>query len=123
MTSTLTRRSSFAFLLLCLTTLLTLVNSCGKTETPEKPTTAGTTPVTAPVPYPSVRGQEFKGEKNFAYLINNFQQGKTEPTPWAGFWWPYTKNGIASPTTGGASPAGKYDAARGGKTHAQAWEV
>ena len=67
---------------------------------------------------------DLKGEKNFAHLINTFTQGKTEPTPWAGDWWPYTKNGIAA---GGfmdnISPAGKYDAARGHTTQSQQWEV
>jgi hypothetical protein len=67
---------------------------------------------------------DLKGEKNFAKLINQFQQGKTEPTPWAGYWWPYTRNGIAAGGfTDNASPAGKYDAARGHTTHAQEWEV
>jgi hypothetical protein len=44
--------------------------------------------------------------------------------PWVGYWWPYTSNGIASGRyAGGYSPAGKYDAARGGGTQAQLWEV
>ena len=75
-------------------------------------------------PYPSFRPTELQGEKNFAHLINLYTQGKVEPQPWAGYWWPYTKNGIAA---GGfmdaQSPAGKYDAARGGSTHAQSWEI
>lgn len=70
------------------------------------------------------QASDLKGEKNFAQLINLYAQGKTEPTPWAGYWWPYTRNGIAA---GGfmdnQSPAGKYDAARGHTTHAQEWEV
>ena len=76
------------------------------------------------VPYPNFRGSDFHGEKNFALLINQYTQGKIEPTPWAGFWWPYSGNGIAA---GGffnnASPAGKYDAARGNTTQAQMWEI
>jgi hypothetical protein len=65
------------------------------------------------------------GEKNFANLINNYAQGKPATVPWAAYWWAYTENGIASGKhTGGQSPAGKYDAARGnagGK--AQDWEI
>ena len=71
--------------------------------------------------------REFHGERNFANLINNYAMAKTTPTPWAGAWWPYSANGIAAssgePGVGGGSPAGKYDAARGHKTHAQEWEV
>lgn len=108
------------------------LTSCGpapKTE-PQAPVndpaaTEGNAPGEAappPAPGPTFRGQDLVGEKNFAYLINNHLVGKVEPNPWAGAWWPYTKNGIASGTNGG-SPAGKYDAARGGATQAQAWEV
>ena len=69
-------------------------------------------------------GAQAAATKNFAYLINHYQQGKTTPTPWAGYWWPYSSNGIATGGFGsGASPAGKYDAARGGTTHAQDWEA
>jgi hypothetical protein len=75
-------------------------------------------------PYPNFHGQDSHGEKNFAVLINNYAQAKTTPNPWAGFWWPYTENGIASGKfDGGKSPAGKYDAARGNTTHAQEWEI
>ena len=74
--------------------------------------------------YPTFRGVEARGEKNFATLINSYAKGKVEPTPWAAYFWPYTKNGIAA---GGfmsnQSPAGKYDAARGNRTNAQAWEM
>lgn len=73
-------------------------------------------------PYPNFRGQDFHGEKNFAKLMNTFPQGKADPTPWAGYWWPYTGNGIAA-GYGGGSPSGKYDAARGRSTQSQAWEV
>src|SRR3954466_15013108 len=66
---------------------------------------------------PCFRGGAVQGEKNFAYLMNNYLEGKPEPTPWAGFWFPYTANGIAAGS--GGSPAGKYDAARGHKTNAQ----
>lgn len=75
-------------------------------------------------PYPSFRGGELRGEKNFAKLINQYTRAKVEPTPWAGYWWPYSSNGIASGAHGsGGSPAGKYDAARGGRTRAQNWEA
>ncbi|NBU20880.1 hypothetical protein EBS43_05645 [bacterium] len=75
-------------------------------------------------PYPNFKPTELQGEKNFAFLINNYPQGKVEPQPWAGYWWPYTKNGIAAGGfMDGQSPAGKYDAARGGVTHAQSWEI
>jgi hypothetical protein len=81
-------------------------------------------------PYPNIKGGEVKGDKNFALLINNYSKG-TGDKGWAAFWWPYTGNGIASGVYGGgsihggggASPAGKYDAARGGTTQAQQWEV
>ncbi len=105
--------------------LVFTANSCGKPEEAIAPSIStpeiSETPI---VPYPNFRGQEFRGEKNFATLINSFAQGKTDPTPWAGFWWPYTQNGIASGQYGyGMSPAGKYDAARGGLTNAQLWEI
>ncbi|NDD92297.1 hypothetical protein EBZ37_09455 [bacterium] len=67
---------------------------------------------------------DLAGEKNFAVLMNRYQQGRPSRSPWVGYWWPYTANGIASGRyTGGASPAGKYDAARGGATQAQIWEI
>ncbi len=83
---------------------------------------------TAHGPDRSFQPSDLHGEKNFAKLINTFTQGKSEPTPWAGYWWPYTSYGIAA---GGfayngvtpGSPAGKYDAARGHATNAQQWEV
>ncbi len=75
-------------------------------------------------PYPNFHGGEVRGEKNFAAMINQFREGKPARPAWAGFFWPYTGNGIASGSQGrGFSPAGKYDAARGGLTKAQDWEV
>ena len=62
------------------------------------------------------------GVTNYATLINTYAQGKPKREPWAAHWWPYTENGIAAGGSSG-SPAGKYDAARGGTTHAQEWEV
>lgn len=109
--------------------LSTGLTSCGTQKAPP-PEEAGIAapeilqPTPPPNPYPNIRGQEFRGEKNFARLINEHTQGKVEPTPWAGFWWPYTGNGIAAGSfRGNESPAGKYDAARGRITNAQGWEV
>ncbi|MEN9724315.1 MAG: hypothetical protein RJB38_2301 [Pseudomonadota bacterium] len=69
-----------------------------------------------------MRASEALGERNFARLMAQHFEGTPERQPWAGFWWPYTSNGIAK-NLSGSSPAGKYDAARGGLTHAQSWEV
>ncbi len=67
---------------------------------------------------------DLRGEKNFANLINKYQSARPTRVPWVGYWWPYTANGIASGRyAGGYSPAGKYDAARGGVTQAQYWEA
>jgi hypothetical protein len=81
-------------------------------------------------PYPNIRGGDVKGDKNFAELINKYPEGKAKTPAWAAFWWPYTGNGIASGAYGGGSshgggysPAGKYDAARGGRTNSQSWEI
>lgn len=94
------------------------VSSCGA---PER---QNANPEEVGVPYPGFTGQNFQGEKNFAHLLNHYQEGKPSRKPWAGFWWPYTGNGIASGAYGrGISPAGKYDAVRGGKTTAQGWEL
>jgi hypothetical protein len=74
-------------------------------------------------PYPRFRGGDVAGEKNFAALINKYAEGKPKRAPWAGYWWPYKEQGIASARSGsGGSPAGKYDAARGNQTSAQSWE-
>jgi hypothetical protein len=69
-----------------------------------------------------LRSGEAAGERNFARLMSMHPQGTPSRQPWAGFWWPFTSNGIARNVSGG-SPAGKYDAARGGLTHAQDWEA
>jgi len=103
---------------------MTLWNGCGAPDngSADDGSSAGVSANPAN-PYPNFHGQDSHGEKNFAVLINNYAQAKTTPSPWAGFWWPYTANGIASGKFNGASPAGKYDAARGGTTHAQDWEI
>lgn len=114
------RKRTYLALVAILAASSTLLNSCGGSDPnpDEEPGTASNSP------YPNIHGGDFHGEKNFALLINNYTKGKTEPTPWAGYWWPYTKNGIAAGGFGSAgSPAGKYDAARGGTTSAQAWEI
>src|SRR4051812_12673472 len=54
---------------------------------------------------PCFKGGSVQGEKNFSTLINSYLSGKPEPTPWAGYWFPYTENGIAAGKTG-TSPAG-----------------
>jgi hypothetical protein len=112
---------------------LSLLSGCGAPNRPapepqnsveEPPTNAPVENAAGPPPYPNFRGQEFRGEKNFANLINHYAEGKIAPTPWAGFWWPYAKNGIAAGGFGDStSPAGKYDAARGRSTNAQTWEI
>jgi hypothetical protein len=62
------------------------------------------------------------GEKNLAGILSAHAQGKAARTPWAGSWWPYSKDGIANPGAQGKSPAAKYDAARGEGARAEAWE-
>jgi len=76
-------------------------------------------------PYPNRRGQEVLGQKNFAYLMNNHRKAKLAKTPWVGWWWAYTANGVANGLHHPEmhSPAGKYDAARGGFPKAQEWEI
>jgi hypothetical protein len=120
------RRYLKAVSALGLTCVASLSSSCGAPDqlAPPVADTSEQTPEEAAPPYPNFRGQEFRGEKNFANLINSYAKGKVEPTPWAGYWWPYTKNGIAAGGfTDNQSPAGKYDAARGRTTQSQAWEV
>ncbi len=95
-----------------------LVASCGKGSGELDPEDLG-----IGGPDSNFSGGAAGSEKNFAALINNFAQAKPAHQPWAGFWWPYTSNGIARSTHEGASPAGRYDAARGRTTNAQNWEV
>jgi hypothetical protein len=97
---------------------LLILYACGSRGTPENLEDLGIAP-----PYPGRAGRtDVSGEKNYATLINLYAEGRPAKTPWAGYWWPYTANGIASSKTG-ASPAGKYDAARGFRNGAQSWEV
>jgi hypothetical protein len=110
-----------AFGVLSLIPLATALNSCSPKRDDESEEVDGV------YPYRNVQGGEVRGETNFATLINSYTEGKPSPAPWAAFWWPYTANGIASGKYGsgsdGNSPAGKYDAARGRRTNAQAWEI
>lgn len=93
--------------------ILALANSCGRSQEDE-----------ASLAYPTLPGRtEVRGDKNFANLINGYAEGRPKKAPWAGFWWPFTANGIAAGSRGG-SPAGKYDAARGDRSsNAQGWET
>ena len=104
--------------------LLLVLAGCGSAGFPDDPAALGIHP------YPNQAGKvDVNGEKNFATLINNYQNGQPAKTPLVGYWWPYTANGIASGRNGGGqSPAGKYDAARGigpngQRYNSQAWEV
>jgi hypothetical protein len=117
-------KSKFSAILTAIIFIPVLLTSCGSDQSDSDFGSGGSqeeTPLKNP--YPHFRGGEVRGERNFAILMNEYQGGKVEPTPWAGYWWPYTSNGIANGSTGGGSPAGKYDAARGGNTNAQGWEV
>jgi hypothetical protein len=90
---------------------------CGSSDNPIDPELLG-----GGSPYRNHRGGMYNGPANFAALMNAYPKGQPERTPWAGYWWAYTGNGIANSKFGGCSPAGKYDAARGGKG-SQSWEV
>jgi hypothetical protein len=123
---TISKKSVLIASLMTLSITSFLFTSCGSKESSDPDSSlSGNSPGSPTPPYPPLRQSELRGEKNFATLINKYTQGKIEPTPWAGYWWPYTSNGIASGGSGGlgGSPAGKYDAARGNTTHAQEWEV
>ncbi len=84
--------------------------------------TEGIKPEFLGVDDPMGQGAFSPGERNFARLFNAHREGRPERAPWVGFWWPYESNGI-SRGVDGSSPAGKYDAARGGLTRAETWEV
>jgi hypothetical protein len=64
-----------------------------------------------PIPAPGTLGEV---EKNFASIMSGWSRAQATRTPWAGYWWPYTDNGIAG-------PASKYDSAIGGGG-AASWE-
>jgi hypothetical protein len=88
--------------------------SCGK---------GGVDPSLLGIDDPMGQGAFSPGERNFARLFEKHREGTPERQPWAGFWWPYSSNGISRAVADGSSPAGKYDAARGGTTRAESWEV
>lgn len=54
---------------------------------------------------------------NLAELQSRYAQGVVHPTPWLGYWWPYTASGIANSGNGvwrdekSQGPADKYDEA------------
>ena len=54
-------------------------------------------------------------EKNFARLVSLYLRGRTTMMPWAGYWWPFTTDGISD-------AAVKYENARG-STGASDWEM
>lgn len=101
--------------LACLLCVGLVVAGCGSPE-------GGVDPAALGIDDPRGQGAFSTGERNFARLLGQGLEGRPSRQPWAGFWWPYTSNGI-SKSLGGVSPAGKYDAARGGTTRAQSWEV
>lgn len=66
-------------------------------------------------PYPRTGPNgEIMGDLNFARLMQRFSQGQSNRPGWAGYWWPYTSNGIAG-------SAARYEAARG-RAGATGWE-
>lgn len=64
-------------------------------------------------PRAALRAPEREDERNFAVIMNKYSKFVVSPQPWAGYWWPYTDNGIASVHRDPAhlSPVDKYDQA------------
>jgi hypothetical protein len=105
--------------------LLAAGPSCGRPIPPED---EGSQIVGMDGPFSPKPGVAAQGEHNFAVLMNNYAKGTPAIQPWAGAWWPYKDFGIATAKHDQRSsflysPAGKYDAARGHTTNAQAWET
>src|SRR5262249_30715294 len=72
----------------------------------------GATTGNAFAPWQNHPGIETSGSKDFAFLINNYAEGRPSHDPWDSTYFPYTGNGTAaSSADGGGSPVGKYDAA------------
>lgn len=99
-------------LLLALVALFTIFASgCGGDNADES--------VDGEIPYPEVPsgsgGGTLSATKNFAFLQSRFSSAVINPAPWAGFWFPYSSNGIAT-------AASKYDAANPGSQGAANWE-
>lgn len=68
---------------------VSLVSACGNGNEPSE--SGG-----GRAPYPEVpQNGSVNGERNFATLLRRFSQGKVNQMPWAGYWWPYSRNGIA----------------------------
>ncbi len=92
-----------------------MIASCGGSS-PPNPNDQNGNGENGPPPYPGIAPNgTIQGEANFAKLIRSFSQGKTQRTPWAGYWWPYSENGILD-------AALRYDRVRGNRT-ASSWEV
>jgi hypothetical protein len=105
-----------------------LITSCGKGGSDDSDSGGGQDDGavgTAFAPWSNHPGIETQGSNNFAFLINNYAEGRPAHDPWDSTYWPYTSNGIANPSYSGGqgTPAGKYDAAHGNTTQAQDWEA
>jgi hypothetical protein len=89
--------------------------SCGKDNAAENDAAGeGPDSVYPPVPTNDDSGS-VNSAKNLASLQSRFSQVAVSPTPWAGYWWPYSTNGISA-------SAAKYDAAAGAGSSAASWE-
>ncbi|MEW6055208.1 MAG: hypothetical protein AB1540_01225 [Bdellovibrionota bacterium] len=102
---------------LSLAILLTLMMASGCGDDDNEQTGNGDSE--AGVPYPDVPDGMTAGNaasnKNFATLQRRVSSASVSPAPWAGYWWPYSTNGIAG-------AAAKHDLARG-TGGSQSWEV
>ena len=66
-------------------------------------------------PYPGVgAGGEVRGERRFSTIMSGLRQGQVRQTPWAGYWFPYSTDGIDR-------AASKYESASG-RSGAASWE-
>lgn len=57
----------------------------------------------------------FGGVTNLALLQRQYSSAVISPSPWAGYWWPYSRDGISNAVI-------KYERARGVATDALSWE-
>ncbi|MBI3543306.1 MAG: hypothetical protein HY075_08560 [Deltaproteobacteria bacterium] len=73
---------------------------------------------------PGRRATGYYDETNLAYLMKRYSKATADPVPWAGYWWPYRSNGIASAEADahGESPASKADLAQGNTNWIVGWE-
>lgn len=94
-------------LLICL-----VFSACGKGS--GNITTGGLSPPYPPV-QPEQPGVAVTGDANFFNLISKYSQGQVNPTPWAGYWWPFSQNGTASADA-------KYESVAG-PSGAVSWEM